>query len=166
MMNEENDISYITGTPIEKDWGWWSYFLQRNYYGSEDEMPGWSDAAASIARALDVRPGMRLLDLGSGCGEMVIRLAMRGADATGIEQSEPLVEYCRKQAAARGVHATFIPADMFTFEPEGTFDAIISLNTSFGYGSDEQNRELVERMGRWLRPGGAVRMKADRRSAT
>jgi SAM-dependent methyltransferase len=154
MINEENDISYIEGTPIEKDWGWWSYFLQRNYYGSAEEMPGWNDASASIARALDLRPGMRLLDLGSGCGEMVLQLALRGADATGIEQSEPLVEYCREQAAARGVHATFIPADMFSFEPDGMFDAVISLNTSFGYGTDEQNRELIARVGRWLRPGG------------
>ncbi|MEP7218834.1 MAG: class I SAM-dependent methyltransferase, partial [Bacteroidota bacterium] len=49
---------------------------------------------------------------------------------------------------------TFISADMFTFEPEGNFDTILSLNTSFGYGTAEQNRELIGRIGRWLKPGG------------
>jgi|GEM_PF-1956279 len=154
METDDNDISFIEGAPIEKDWGWWSYFLQRYYYGSPEELPNWNAASAAVAGAIDLKPGMRVLDLGSGCGEMAMQLAMRGADALGVEQSEPLVEYCREQAAARGVTAQFAAADMFAYQPDGLFDAVISLNTSFGYGTDQQNRDLVAAIGRWLRPGG------------
>lgn len=155
-MIPENDdaISYITGEPIEKDWEWWSDFLQREYYGSAAELPGWVAASTSVARELALRPGMRLLDLGSGCGEMVLQLAMRGIDATGVERSASLVDHCRDAAERRGVRATFIVADMFAWEPAEGFDAILSLNTSFGYGSDAENRELIARIGRWLNPGG------------
>lgn len=154
MATEDDDISFIEGEQIEKDWGWWSNFLQREYYGSPAEQPAWIAAAAAVAREIDLRAGARVLDLGSGCGEMILQLAMRGADATGVERSEPLVEYCRQEAASRGVRATFIAADMFTFQPQEKFDAVLSLNTSFGYGSDQENRELIERIGSWLKPGG------------
>jgi SAM-dependent methyltransferase len=153
-MQTDDNISFIQGEPVEKDWDWWSNFLQREYYGTPDELDGWTVTASSIAHELGYPPGARLLDLGSGCGEIVMQLALRGYDATGIEQSASLVEYCQGRARMRGVAATFMAADMFTFEPEGTFDAIVSINTSFGYGTEEQNRALIAKIGRWLKPGG------------
>lgn len=155
MTYDDDTISFIQGEQIEKDWEWWSNFLQREYYGSPAELPGWVAAATSVARELGLQPGMRLLDLGSGCGEMALQLAMRGVDAVGIERSASLVEYCHQIAAKRGVKARFIAADMFAYEPEGQFDVILSLNTSFGYGTDTKNRELIARIGSWLKPGGA-----------
>ncbi len=154
MYTDDDDISFIQGEQIEKDWGWWSDFLQREYYGSPAELPAWIAAAGAVAREINLRPGSRVLDLGSGCGEMILQLAMRGADAVGIEHSAPLVAHCQEEARKRGVRATFMAADMFSFQPEGTFDAILSLNTSFGYGSDAVNRELIEKIGSWLHPGG------------
>ncbi len=141
---------------VVRDWDWWSWFLQREYYGNEYEQRLWARAASDVARAVGVKPGMRVLDLGSGCGEMVLRMAMLGAEAHGVEHSTPLVEYCRELAAERGVKASFTAADMFSFRPEGTFDLILSLNTSFGYGTDEQNRALISSIGSWLAPGGAL----------
>ncbi|MDB5033702.1 MAG: ubiG 2 [Chlorobi bacterium] len=154
MSETDNDISFIHGEPIEKDWNWWSYFLQRRYYGAPEELANWRATTADIARAIELKPGMRVLDLGSGCGELSIQLALRGADVLGLELSEPLVESCVELAREREVKVTFVAADMFTFEPEGSFDAILSLNTSFGYGTDQQNRDLIGRVGRWLKPGG------------
>ena len=141
---------------IEKDWDWWSDFLQRQYYCGPDEQKGWTLAAHDVAQAIDLKPGKRLLDMGSGCGEMVIRLALRGANATGVEMSTTLVEHCRSKAAERGVAATFVAANMFEYEPEGPLDVILSLNTSFGYGTDEQNHALIGKFGEWLAPGGVL----------
>lgn len=151
---DEHDLSFVEGEQIEKDWSWWSNFLQREYYGGPEEETGWKVAAGAVAAAVELQDDMSALDLGSGCGEMVMQLARRGARAFGIEQSLPLVEHCRREANSRGLQAEFIPADMFTFEPEQTFDLILSLNTSFGFGSDEQNRALIGKIGRWLKPGG------------
>ncbi len=139
---------------VVKDWNWWSSFLQREYYASPQEMRGWETTSRAIARDLNISPGDSVMDLGSGCGEVVLRLALRGAHAVGVERSGELVAYCRRTAAERGVVAEFAAADMFEYEPTAKFDAILSLNTSFGYGSDEQNRDLIRKIGRWLKPGG------------
>lgn len=154
------DIHDFPGQRIEKDWDWWSHFLQREYYSSPSEGRGWDAAAADIARTLDVRPGIRVLDLGTGAGEMLYRLAMRGANVVGVEQSASLVEHCRLHASELGVAATFVDASMFDFEPDDTFDVVLSLNTSFGYGSDEENRALIGKIARWLKPGGALFLDA------
>lgn len=152
--DNENDISFIQGAPIEKDWEWWSNFLQREYYGAQSELESWKITASAVASELELEPGMRLLDLGSGCGEMVMQFALRGIDALGVEQSASLVQHCLGIARQRGVMAGFTAANMFDFEPDGKFDAIISINTSFGYGSDEENRNLIKKIGGWLKPGG------------
>ncbi len=139
-----------------RDWDWWSNFLQREYYGSDAERSGWQDAAADVARAVGLQPGMRVIDLGSGCGEMVLQLALRGADVVGVEQSQSLVDFCRLDAVDRGIVAEFVAVDMFDFEPDRPADVVLSLNTSFGYGSDERNRALIGKIGQWLKPGGAL----------
>lgn len=148
------DINAFPGERIEKDWDWWSNFLQREYYSGPSEKRGWDAAAIDVASATSMQPGARVLDLGCGAGEMLYRLAMRGADAIGVEQSASLVAHCRSRAIEIGVAATFIDASMFAYEPDTSFDIILSLNTSFGYGSDEQNRALIASIGRWLSPGG------------
>lgn len=140
---------------IERDWDWWSNFLQREYYANPGEMPGWELTAKAIATELELTPGEQILDLGSGCGEVVLRLALRGARAVGVERSERLVEYCLRTATERGISAEFIAADMFKYEPPSQLDVVLSLNTSFGYGNNEQNRELIHKIGSWLKPGGA-----------
>jgi len=151
-----NDVAFDNADQIrlERDWDWWSNFLQREYYGSPDEMQGWELTARAIAGELDLMPGERIVDLGSGCGEVVLRLALRGGQAVGVERSTQLVDYCARTAVERGVAAGFVAADMFEYEPPSELDAILSLNTSFGYGSDEQNRTLIESIGSWLKPGG------------
>ena len=39
---------------------------------------------AEIVKRVGLKPGMDLLDLGSGCGEMVMRMALLGDDAVGL----------------------------------------------------------------------------------
>lgn len=154
-MKMTDDIELINSEPIVKDWEWWSSFLQREYYGAPEEMGAWRTTGASVAHDLNLKPGMRVLDLGSGCGELALQLALRGADVVGVEQSATLAAHCMQLARERGINATFVAADMFQFRPEGPVDAVISVNTSFGYGTDAQNRALIAKIGSWLSPGGA-----------
>jgi cyclopropane fatty-acyl-phospholipid synthase-like methyltransferase len=155
-MHTTTDTHSYEQENIPKDWEWWSNFLQREYYGGPQEQEGWEAAARSVAQSIELIPGMRILDLGSGCGEMILRLALMGAEAVGVEQSAPLVEYCRQAARERGLMAQFVTSDMFEYQPDAPFDIVLSLNTSFGYGSDEQNRALLAKIGSWLAPGGAL----------
>ena len=45
---------------------------------------------------------------------------------------------------------------MFETLPSGPFDAVTCLNTSFGYGSNEENQQLIPTIARELRAGGAL----------
>lgn len=83
---------------------------------------------AHIAAKLLLRPGHRVLDIGSGWGGTALTLAEdRGADVTGITLSTAQLALARERAAARGL------ADTARFEladyrdVAGRFDRIVSI---------------------------------------
>ena len=154
-MNRETLLSLRSTLKHEhRDWNWWSWFLARHYFGASSENRHWDSVARSLVKDLNLQPGMRLLDIGSGCGELEFCLAQRGLDVVGIDNSELLIADCQKIAANRGIPAQFQQQNMFHFRPTSKFDAVICINTSFGYGTDQQNRELIERIPEWLLPEG------------
>ncbi|WP_457596237.1 carboxy-S-adenosyl-L-methionine synthase CmoA [Hydrogenimonas sp.] len=66
-----------------------------------------------IARRLE--PGMRVLDLGSSTGALLIELARRspeGCELVGIDNAPAMVELARKKAEALGAAATFLHEDI------------------------------------------------------
>lgn len=131
------------GDRIVKDWNWWSWFLARHYYGTGEERRTWDRLESSLVRSLGLQSGMSVLDLGCGCGEIDFRLAQRGVDMLGLDHSELLIEDCRRVGIQREIPAEFVRGDMFDLDLPSPFDRILSLNTSFGYGSDDENRELL-----------------------
>lgn len=139
-----------------RDWDWWNCFIQLNYYGSPGESGRWDAAERDLVADLNLQPGNRLLDLGSGSGELAFRLATHGLRVTALEICEPLVRECLREAANKGIPVSFVCQDMFGYAPSDRFDTILSLNTSFGYGSDEQNRGLIAQIAEWLAPGGRL----------
>jgi SAM-dependent methyltransferase len=71
---------------------------------------------AVVDRMLDmaqVRPGERLVDLGSGDGKIAIAAAKRGARARGIEYNPDMVQLSRRNARAAGVNVDFQQGDIF-----------------------------------------------------
>jgi len=79
---------------------------------------------ALVDRMLDmaaVKPGERLIDLGSGDGRLVISAARRGAQAFGVEYEPQLVEHARRLAEAEGVShlARFAREDLFETDLSG-----------------------------------------------
>src|ERR687896_348286 len=52
----------------------------------------WRERAADLAR---VGPGSRALDVATGTGDLAIELARRGAEVTGLDFSEPMLELDR-----------------------------------------------------------------------
>ena len=107
----------------------------------------WRERAADLAR---VGPGSRALDVATGTGDLAIELARRGAEVTGLDFSEPMLELARGKAP--GLDWTQGDALELPYG-DGEFDAV---TVSFGARNfSDLNRGLRE-MARVTRPAGRV----------
>ena len=68
-----------------------------------------SELAFSIFK---VEKGMKILDLGCGTGNYTLRLAEEGAEVTGADLSEKMLQQAKQKAAKRHQKIDFIPMDM------------------------------------------------------
>ncbi|HVC86538.1 MAG TPA: class I SAM-dependent methyltransferase [Gaiellaceae bacterium] len=79
-----------------------------------------------VAETEHLRPG-RALDLACGEGRNAVWLAERGWEVVGVDFSDVALEKARALAAARGVDAQWVHADLLDFEPSRhAFDLVIA----------------------------------------
>jgi SAM-dependent methyltransferase len=124
------------------------------------DVPG--EAAAELAwRLLDLRPGMKVLDLACGHGDLANRLAARGCQVTGLDSSAVFLDRARADAAAAGVSVEYVAGDMRQIPWTGRFDRVVSWSTAFGYFDDTANRAVLDGIAGVLRPGGRLAMDLD-----
>jgi len=107
----------------------------------------WRERAADLAR---VGPGARALDVATGTGDLAIELAGRGAEVSGLDFSERMLELARGKAPG----LDWVQGDALEL-PYGDdeFDAV-----TVGFGArnfSDLDRGLRE-MARVTRPGGRV----------
>lgn len=98
--------------------------------------------------------GLRILDVGTGCGFFSVLLAKLGYQVTGIDLTPAMIEKAKIIAAERNVQADFevMDAEHPDF-PDGTFDVIVSRNLTWTMPHP------AEAYGEWLRvlkPGGVL----------
>jgi len=83
-----------------------------------------------ILRKLDLRPGMTLLDIGSGWGELIIAAARRyGARAHGITLSEEQLAASRRRIEAENL-ASMVSVDLCHYQDlpaDARFDRVVSV---------------------------------------
>ncbi len=128
------------------------------------DVPG--EAAAELAwRLLDLRPGMSVLDLGCGHGDLANRLAARGCQVTGLDSSAAFLDRARADAAAAGVTVDYMAGDMRQIPSASRFDRVINWSTAFGYFDDTTNRAVLDGIAGVLRPGGRLAMDLDNLTA-
>lgn len=120
-----------------------------------------ADLFAPMTRRLfidaGISPGMRVLDLGSGAGDVALLAAdLVGptGEVVGVDKDPSVLETARDRAAATGAsHVAFIEADLATFEPPGEFDALIG---RFILMYQPDPAAAIRRLLPFMRPGGRI----------
>ena len=85
--------------------------------------------ALTTSRA-ELRDGMRVLDLGCGWGALTLFIAKRfpKARVVAVSNSKLQREHIVAQCAQRGLERVeVVTADVSSFEPEGRFDQVVSV---------------------------------------
>lgn len=113
--------------------------------------------ADEISTFLELTAGARVLDAPCGHGRLTGVLASRGMAMTGVDITAGFLERARDDARSIDASPTYVQADLRNLPiADATFDAAFSWFTSFGYFTDEANRQILEEYRRVLRPGGAL----------
>lgn len=121
-----------------------------------------AEAAADLAWRLGgLQPGMSVLDLACGHGDLAARLAARGCRVTGMDSSEVFLDRARADAAGAGITVEYVAGDMRQLPWVGRFDRVVNWSTAFGYFDDTANRAVLEGIVRVLAPGGRLVMDLD-----
>jgi trans-aconitate 2-methyltransferase len=103
-----------------------------------------------LVQLIKIRPGLKVIDLGCGTGELTSRLAglLPGSQVLGIDSSPDMLT---KTRAFKGANVNFQLRDIQ--EIEGAWDLIFS-NAAIQWIGDHQS--LVPRLFSHLRPGGQL----------
>ncbi len=132
----------LKATWMAGDYGYFAKYLE----------PG----ALEFLSHLSIQPGMQVLDVATGAGQIAIPAARAGAQVTGIDIATNSIEQARARAQAEGLQIQFDEGDaeMMPYEDQ-SFDLVVSLiGAMFAPRPEHVAAELI----RVCRPGGRIVM--------
>jgi putative AdoMet-dependent methyltransferase len=107
---------------------------------------------------LDVAAGTRLVDLGCGTGSLVIRAALRGAEAHGVDVSLAMLDYCQARAHAAGVAAHWHRAGFLDYRHRGPRADVVTTKSALHQLPDAWKQQALLNAAAMLRSGGIFYM--------
>ncbi|MEO9152063.1 MAG: cyclopropane-fatty-acyl-phospholipid synthase family protein [Lapillicoccus sp.] len=128
--------------------------------------PTWEHFADAQARKIDrlldqagVGPGSRVLEIGTGWGELAIRAAERGATIRSVTLSSEQQALARQRIADAG-HSDVATVDLLDYRAvEGQYDAIVSVEMIEAVGH-QYWATYFQKIDSVLAPGGKVAIQA------
>ena len=114
----------------------------------------WAEYLAAILREYGIEDGL-VLDLGCGTGSMTEKMAAKGYDMIGVDNSGEMLEIAMEKKEKSGWDILYLMQDMREFELYGTVRGVISACDSVNYITDEKELEQVFRLvNNYLDPKG------------
>lgn len=105
---------------------------------------------------LDLKPGMKVLDVACGTGNLGLPAARAGAVVSGVDIAPNLIEQAVANAAAEGLDASFDVGDAEDMPYEtGEFDVVM---TMFGAMFAPRPDVTADELKRVCKPGGLIAM--------
>jgi ubiquinone/menaquinone biosynthesis C-methylase UbiE len=105
------------------------------------------DHADRLLDLLEIRPGMRIIDLGCGWGELLLRALAKSWEASGegVDKDEVALKRGRESAARRGLsdRVRFIAADLPQYQ--SVADRLVCIGASHAWGGTEGALGAVQR---------------------
>ena len=112
--------------------------------------------AADFVRRLGLTPGMRVLDVACGTGNLSIPAAKSGATVTGLDIAPNLLDQARSRTQSEGLTAQFDEGDAEKLPyADSSFDAVISM---FGAMFAPRPELVAAELLRVCRSGGTIAM--------
>ncbi|MEV4349811.1 class I SAM-dependent methyltransferase [Actinoplanes sp. NPDC049596] len=134
----------------------WMLFL----YDPFTRLAGLSHVHGELLDRAGVRPGHRVLEIGCGPGDLLVRLGRRvpEADLTGIDPDPAALRRARRKAARRGapVRFTLAYADELPL-PDDSVDRVLS-SYMLHHLDEEPQVAAMREVRRVLRPGGELHL--------
>ena len=120
---------------------------------------GTSQEVDHVVQALNLQPGMRILDVGCGPGRQSYELARRGFIVHGIDISQTFVDLAN-EGAPPGATFTRLDARLMAFDQE--FDAVVCLcQGAFGLmTANGHDLKVLDGISRSLVDGGGLALSA------
>ena len=111
----------------------------------------------SMWDALNVRPGMRLLDIGGGWGGLAAYAGSRGVHVTSLTINQDSAEYMRRRIDSEQLPAEVLVEDILDHFPSEPYDHVVI----FGVIEHVPNyRRFCQRVWGALKPGGRLYVDA------
>jgi SAM-dependent methyltransferase len=101
-----------------------------------------------------VAPGLRVLDVACGTGNLAVIAARRGCVVTGVDIASNLLEQARSRAAAEGLRIDFLEGDAEALPfGDAQFDLVVSM---FGVMFAPRPDMVAAELWRVTKPGGQI----------
>jgi SAM-dependent methyltransferase len=135
---------------VREGWNRASAFYRQDDVGKDVFGHSFADHRTWLKPLSRLQNGSKVLDLGCGCGVPDARFLSRRFEVVGVDISEVQIARARQLVP----RATFFRSDMTRIRfLTGSFDGGICLYSIIHVPVEEQP-EMLDRIGRWIRPGG------------